>query len=71
MPRQARRESGTGIFHVMMWGINHQNRRTKQEQRQSLLGLCLARRRKTKSIEEQTGFATPVAAFDRNFSAKV
>ena len=51
MPRQARKESGTGIFHVMMRGINHQDRRTKQEQRQSLLGLCLARRRKTKSIE--------------------
>ena len=25
MPRQARKESGTGIFHVMMRGINHQN----------------------------------------------
>ncbi len=25
MPRQARMESGTGIFHVMMRGINHQN----------------------------------------------
>ena len=25
MPRQARQESGTGIFHVMMRGINHQN----------------------------------------------
>ena len=25
MPRQARRESSTGIFHVMMRGINHQN----------------------------------------------
>ena len=25
MPRRARRESGTGIFHVMMRGINHQN----------------------------------------------
>lgn len=24
MPRQAREESGTGIFHVMMRGINHQ-----------------------------------------------
>ena len=95
MPRQARRESGTGIFHVMMRGINHQDRRTnrrmselrvelapafpsekeedeiKQEQRQSLLGLCLARRRKTKSIEEQTVFATPVGAVYRNFSVKV
>jgi hypothetical protein len=25
MPRQARQISGTGIFHVMMRGINHQN----------------------------------------------
>ena len=25
MPRQARQESCTGIFHVMMRGINHQN----------------------------------------------
>ena len=25
MPRQARNESCTGIFHVMMRGINHQN----------------------------------------------
>ena len=25
MPRRARIESGTGIFHVMMRGINHQN----------------------------------------------
>lgn len=25
MPRQARKESGTGIFHIMMRGINHQN----------------------------------------------
>lgn len=25
MPRQARKESGTGIYHVMMRGINHQN----------------------------------------------
>ncbi len=25
MPRQARKEYGTGIFHVMMRGINHQN----------------------------------------------
>jgi len=24
MPRQAREESGTGIFNVMMRGINHQ-----------------------------------------------
>ena len=25
MPRQARTASGTGVFHVMMRGINHQN----------------------------------------------
>ena len=25
MARQARKESSTGIFHVMMRGINHQN----------------------------------------------
>lgn len=25
MPRQARKESGTEIYHVMMRGINHQN----------------------------------------------
>ena len=25
MPRQPRTESGTGIFHIMMRGINHQN----------------------------------------------
>ena len=30
MPRQARKESGTGIFHVMMRGINHQDRRTNR-----------------------------------------
>ena len=25
MPRKAREGSGTGVFHVMMRGINHQN----------------------------------------------
>ena len=25
MPRRARQTSGTGIYHVMMRGINHQN----------------------------------------------
>ena len=25
MPRQSRKESGTGIYHVMMRGINHQS----------------------------------------------
>jgi len=25
MPRQSRQPSGTGIYHVMMRGINHQN----------------------------------------------
>ena len=25
MPRQARESSGTGIYHVMLRGINHQN----------------------------------------------
>ena len=30
MPRQARQASGTGIYHVMMRGINHQNRRTSE-----------------------------------------
>ena len=32
MPRQARKESSTGIFHVMMHGINHQNRRTSEKE---------------------------------------
>ena len=27
MPRQARESSGTGIYHVMMRGINHQDAR--------------------------------------------
>ena len=27
MPRQARKTSGTGIYHVMLRGINRQNRR--------------------------------------------
>jgi len=31
MPRQARQASGTGIFHVMMRGINHQNIFVEQE----------------------------------------
>ena len=31
MPRQARQASGTGIYHVMMRGINHQNTFEKQE----------------------------------------
>lgn len=35
MPRQARRESDTGIFHVMMWGINHQDRRTNRRMSES------------------------------------
>ena len=30
MPRQPRESSGTGIYHVMMRGINHQNRRTSE-----------------------------------------
>ena len=41
MPRQARKESGTGIFHVMMRGINHQNRRTKQEQSEARFDYAL------------------------------
>ena len=31
MPRQARESSGTGIYHVMMHGINHQNIFEEQE----------------------------------------
>ena len=31
MPRQARETSGTGIYHVMMRGINHQNIFEEQE----------------------------------------
>ena len=31
MPRQARQTSGTGIYHVMMRGINHQNIFEEQE----------------------------------------
>ena len=31
MPRQARVSSGTGIYHVMMRGINHQNIFEEQE----------------------------------------
>ena len=31
MPRQARDSSGTGIYHVMMRGINHQNIFEEQE----------------------------------------
>jgi len=41
MPRRARIESGTGIFHVMMRGINHQNRRTQQAQSQTCLSYAL------------------------------
>ncbi len=32
MPRQARESSGTGIYHVMMRGINHQNIFEEQEE---------------------------------------
>ena len=31
MPRQSREASGTGIYHVMMRGINHQNIFEEQE----------------------------------------
>ena len=31
MPRQSRESSGTGIYHVMMRGINHQNIFEEQE----------------------------------------
>ena len=31
MPRRARQTSGTGIYHVMMRGINHQNIFEEQE----------------------------------------
>jgi len=31
MPRQSRQPSGTGIYHVMMRGINHQNIFDEQE----------------------------------------
>ena len=41
MPRQPRTSSGTGIYHVMMRGINHQNRRTQQAQSQTCLGYAL------------------------------
>ena len=40
MPRQARKESDTGIYHVMMRGINHQNRRTQQAQSQTSLNFA-------------------------------
>ena len=37
MPRQARKESGTGIYHVMMRGINRQNIFEEQEDYQQFL----------------------------------
>ena len=37
MPRQARESSGTGIYHVMMRGINHQNIFEEQEDYYQLL----------------------------------
>ena len=37
MPRQARQASGTGIYHVMMRGINHQNIFEEQEDYYQLL----------------------------------
>ena len=46
MPRQARESSGTGIYHVMMRGINHKERRDRFSLREcgdAILSRCSRR----------------------------
>lgn len=41
MPRRARQTSGTGIYHVMMRGINHQNIFEEQEAKMKIIDQTL------------------------------
>ena len=43
MPRRARQTSGTGIYHVMMRGINHQNIFEEQEDYYQFLNTLVSR----------------------------
>ena len=67
MPRQARQASGTGIYHVMMRGINHQNIFEEQEDyyqflntsdiKKSLLIELKGKRASLRQLERLTGIS--------------
>ena len=57
MPRQARQASGTGIYHVMMRGINHQNIFEEQED-YSRDGYLFRERFKSEPVNDMAYFVT-------------
>ena len=66
MPRQARQASGTGIYHVMMRGINHQNIFEEQEDYYQFLNTLGAHRGESawngnhrNSLAGEEGFKCP------------
>ena len=66
MPRKARVESGTGMFHVMMRGINHQNRRTSE--RRAKLAWAIPSEKEEDEVnifEEQEDYHQFIATLDR------
>ena len=59
MARQSRQSSGTGIYHVMMRGINHQNIFEEQEDYYQFLNTVLielkGKRASLRQLERLTG----------------
>ncbi len=72
MPRQPRTPSGTGVYHVMLRGINRQDifidnedyvRMQSCMQQMLELNLCLARRRKTIVNPQKAGIVNRVGDY--------
>ena len=67
MPRQARESSGTGIYHVMMRGINHQNIFEEQEDYYQFLDGHLFRERfKSEPVNDMSYFVTLLRYIHQN-----
>ena len=65
MPRQARQASGTGIYHVMMRGINHQNIFDEQED-YSRDGHLFRERFKSEPVNDMAYFVTLLRYIHQN-----
>ena len=72
MPRQARQASGTGIYHVMMRGINHQNIFEEQEDYYQFLNTLGAHRGESawngnhrNSLAGEEGFKCPAEPMEQ------
>ena len=65
MPRQARQASGTGIYHVMMRGINHQNIFEEQED-YSRDGHLFRERFKSEPVNDMAYFVTLLRYIHQN-----